>query len=242
MIKSNTIRISGFTLLEILIAMFILGIVLSTIFTIFTGTIKNISHVESQADIYQMARVAIQRIQEDLECSLILKEDETLEDEEDRSNSGIFSGINETINDKNADTLSFLSSRHLSMDAEDKDPGLARITFYVKENDDEEGLDLYRTDVSEREQSPEDKTGGLILCEGLYSVNFMYYNSNGDEYESWDSSNEEFKDKLPAMVSIQLNFLDESNPEEPLKFGTSIALPMARDEYAESHEAEEASR
>ncbi|MBW1828157.1 MAG: type II secretion system protein [Deltaproteobacteria bacterium] len=239
-IKSHTIRVSGFTLLEILIAMFILGIVLSTIFTIFTGTIKNITYAESQADIYQMARVALQRIQEDLECSLILKEDETLGDEKDSSIPGSFAGKNETIDDKDADTLSFHSSKHLSMDDEDKDPGLARITFYVKENEDEEGLDLYRTDVSEREQAPEEKTGGLILCEGLHSVNLMYYNSNGDEYESWDSSEEEFKDKLPAMVSIQLKFLDESNPEEPLKFGTSIALPMARDEYGEaSKDAEE---
>lgn len=234
MIKSNTKRISGFTLLEILVAMFILGIVLSTIFTIFTGTIKNITYAESQADIYQMARVALERIQEDLECSLILKEDETLGDEGDSPGPGIFSGKNETVDDRDADSLSFLSSKHLSMDHEDNDPGLAIITFYVKENDEEEGLDLYRTDVSEREQAPEEKTGGLILCEGLHSVNLMYYDSNGDEYESWDSSEGEFKDRLPAMVSIQLKFLDESNPEEPLKFGTAIALPMARDEYGEA--------
>jgi len=233
MTKSYSTRISGFTLLEILIAMFILGIVLSTIFTIFTGTIKNITYAESQADIYQMARVALQRMQEDLECSLILKEDETLGEEENRSTPGRFSGKNETIDDKDADTLSFLSSRHLSMDDEDNNPGRARITFYVKENDDEEGLDLYRIDVSEREQAPEEKTGGLILCEGLHSVNLMYYNSDGDEYESWDSSEGEFKDKLPAMVSIQLKFLDETNLEEPLQFETSIALPMARDEYGE---------
>ena len=57
---------------------------------------------------------------------------------------------------------------------------------------------------------------------------------SANEYESWDSSEEEFKDKLPAMVSIQLKFMDESNPEEPLKFGISIALPMAGDEDEEA--------
>ena len=234
MVKSHTRRISGFTLLEILVAMFIVGIVPSTIFTIFTSTIKNISHAESQAGIYQMGRVALLRIQEDLECSRILEGDDILPDEETDSISMNFSGKNKTIDDKDADTLSFLSTKHLSMDDEDNNPGLARIIYYVKENDQEQGLALYRVDIPEREQPPEDGTGGLILCEGLHSVNLLYYNSDGDEYETWDSSEEEFKGKLPSMVAIQLHFMDKSNPEEPFKFETSIALPMTKDEDGEA--------
>ena len=57
----------GFTLFEILIAMFIFGVVVSTIFTSYTGTFKIIEETESQADIYAMARVAMARLQEDLE-------------------------------------------------------------------------------------------------------------------------------------------------------------------------------
>lgn len=237
MVKSHTLRISGFTLLEILVAMFIVGVVLSTIFTIFTSTIKNISHAESQAGIYQMGRVALLRIQEDLECCRVLEDDESLPDEKADSMPMNFSGSNETIDDKDADTLSFMSTKHLSMDDENKNPGLARIIYYVKEvqeNDQEQGLALYRVDIPEREQPPEEGTGGLILCEGLHSVNLVYYDSDGDEYEAWDSSEEEFEGKLPSMVSIQLNFIDKSNPEAPFKFGTSIALPMTRDEYGEA--------
>jgi hypothetical protein len=140
-----------------------------------------------------------------------------------------FSGKNNTIDDKDADTLSFLSTKHLSLDDEDKNPGLARIIYYVKESDQEQGLALYRVDIPEREQPPEEGTGGLVLCEGLHSVNLVYYNSEGDAYETWDSAEEEFKGKLPSMVAIQLNFIDKSNPEKPFKFGTSIALPMTKD-------------
>ena len=58
---------SGFTLLEILLALFIFTIVLSFIYTSYTGTFRIVDETEYQADIYRMARIAIERIYEDLE-------------------------------------------------------------------------------------------------------------------------------------------------------------------------------
>ena len=61
--------LKGFTLLEILIAVVILVIVLSTVFASFTGTLRLVSETESQAEVYQMARIALERILEDLESA-----------------------------------------------------------------------------------------------------------------------------------------------------------------------------
>jgi prepilin-type N-terminal cleavage/methylation domain-containing protein len=220
--KKDAKNIGGFTLLEILIALSILATVIAIVFGSYTQTFRNIEGAESQAEIYQMARIALERIKEDLECSLI---------SEDGSTSDGFSGKDDKIDDRDADTLYFLSKKHLSLDDEDGYSGSARIAFYILEDDEEEGFVLYRSDTLKYEEIPEEKAGGLILCEGLHSVNFTYYNSDGDEYESWDSSGGEFKDRLPAMVSIQLEFVIKSRPDEPLKFVTSIALPMAKDKY-----------
>jgi general secretion pathway protein J len=217
--RIREIQRSGFTLLEILVAMFILAIVLSTIFGIFSETLKNINHAESQAEIYQMARVALKIMNEDLEGSLI-------------SSTRIFSGQDEEIDGRDADFLSFFSTNHISFEEPGKDSGNAGISFYVlekeEEQEEEKGLILYRSDILEREQVSEDKTGGAVLCEGLHSVNFMYYNSDGDEYDSWDSSDGQYMGKLPSMVTIRLEFLDKSNPEAPLRFETGSALPMAQ--------------
>ncbi len=57
----------GFTLLEILIAMFIFAIVLSTIYTSYTGTFRILDETKEQTDIYRMARIALERMHEDLE-------------------------------------------------------------------------------------------------------------------------------------------------------------------------------
>ncbi len=218
MSKTRKLQRSGFTLLEILVAMFILAIVLTTILGTFTETLKNINYAESQADIYQMARVALKIMNEDLEGSLI-------------SNTRIFSGQDDEIDSRDADFLTFFSTNHVSFDEEGKDSGNARISFYVQEKEEEQeetGLVLYRSDILERGEAPEDKTGGVVLCEGLHSVNFMYYDIDGDEYESWDSSAGQYKDKLPSMVTIRLEFLNESNPEEPLRFETGIAPPITQ--------------
>jgi general secretion pathway protein J len=218
--RIREIQRSGFTLLEILVAMFILAIVLTTIFGTFSETLKNINHAESQADIYQMARVALKIMNEDLEGSLI-------------SSTRIFSGQDEEIDGRDADFLSFFSTNHVSFEEPGKGSGNAGISFYVLEKEEEQeeeekGLILYRSDILEREQVSEDKTGGAVLCEGLHSVNFMYYNSDGDEYDSWDSSDGQYMGKLPSMVTIRLEFLDKSNPEAPLRFETGTAPPMAQ--------------
>ena len=232
--KSGTIHSSGFTLLEILVAMSIITIVLSTLFVTFKDTLENMNYVESQSDIYQMAHIALDRMQEDLECSIILaKKDETSEEGTDESLIDVFSGKNEEINDRDADTVSFLSTMHLSLNDGNAYSGLARITFYIEEIEDEEGLVLYRSDTPEREQAPEEKTGGVILCKNIHSFDLSYYDSDGDKFESWDSSEGEVKNRLPARVSIRLAFIDISNPETPYQFETGVALPLADSLYGD---------
>ncbi len=225
--KYRQTDIDGFTLLEILVAIFILAVVLSTIFAVFIDTFKNINYTESQGDIYQMAWITLERIQEDLESSFLLKIDGNSQNAEDDIINGSFLGENEVIYDRDADMLSFFSTKQLSIENEDKKSGLSRISFYVKESDENKLLVLYRSDISEREDPVDKKTGGVILCENLDSVNFIYYNSEGDEFENWDSSKEEFNGKLPAMVVIRLEFLIESVSENPLIFETGILLPTA---------------
>ncbi len=232
--------------MEILVATCILAIIMSTIFVTFTETLKNKNYTESQAEIYQMARIALERMQEDIECSFIQTEENTegeeaaekedVEAEEDLS-SDIFSGTNEEIAGRDADSISFLSTKHLTLGDEDSYSGLAHIAFYVTERDgdededEDEGFDLFRSDTPEYKESPEEKSGGILLCEHLHSVNFTFYNSDGDEHDDWDSSEGEFKNKLPSMVSIRLGFINKFNPEKPLIFETGIALPMSRTNY-----------
>ncbi len=222
----------GFTLLEILLAMFIFTVVLSTLYTAYTGTFRNVDETESQADIYRMARIALERITEDLESAYMPAHTVGLTTEEKPPHSVAFVGETALISDRSADTLLFFSRAHLVFDEEEVDATAARIAYDVRQSEeDEEAFLLYRTDTPRLEEGPEQGTGGLILCDGLQAVNFIYYDDQGREHDRWDSTNEEFKDRLPAMVSIILEFVNKRNPEAPLKFVSGVVLPMARVEY-----------
>jgi len=222
---------SGFTLIEILIAIFIFAVVLTTIYTSYTGTFRVVNETESQAEIYRMARIALERMLEDLESAYIPKREENPESGEGTLHPFQFVGEDMETKGRYADTLRFTSRAHINLSGEEQDPGTLEIGYYVKENDEGDDFVLYRSErpVFEEAFPVEEETGGLVLCERLVSVNFTYHEENVEVRESWDSASDASRDKLPKMVSISLEFVNGSDPEAPFRFMTSVALPVSRD-------------
>ena len=56
----------GFTLLEILIAIFILGVVLTTVYASYSSTLRVAHDVEYESGVYKMARISLNRMIKDL--------------------------------------------------------------------------------------------------------------------------------------------------------------------------------
>lgn len=219
---------SAFTLLEILIAMFIFAIVLSTIYTSYTGTFRIVDETESQTDIYEMARIALERMQEDLESVYIPENPKSSGPEEPASSLFEFIGEDKEIEGRSADPLRFTSTAHLVFSEEDEASGAAEIVYYVEEGAEGEGFVLYRSDTSTFEEKPEEATGGLVLCDSLVSVSFAYYDDEGEVSDNWDSTSDQLKNRIPRMVSILLEFQNKSDPETPFKFLTTVALPVGQ--------------
>lgn len=219
----------GFTLVEILIAMFIFAIILSTIYTSYTGTFRIVDETESQANIYRMARIALDRISEDLASAYMPKEADKLKTGDSDEPRYVFAGEDKEIEGRSADSLRFISRAHIVFGEQDRVSATAEISYYVEENDEGDSFILYRTDRPDFESMDEEATGGLIVCEGLYSASFTYYDSEGEANENWDSTSDELKGKIPQTVSILLEFVNTSDPEKPFKFMTSVALPMGQE-------------
>jgi len=222
---------AGFTLIEILIAISIFAVVLTTIYTSYTGTFRVVNETESQAEIYQMARIALERMLEDLESAYIPKNPETENPEENhRRRPSQFVGEDGEIKGRCADTLRFTSRAHINLSGQEQDPGTVEIGYYVMENEEGDDFVLYRSDRPMFEEAfPLEEAGGLVLCERLMSVDFTYHEEGGEVCDSWDSASDAFKDRLPEMVSISLEFVNSSNPEVSFRFTTSVALPMSGD-------------
>ena len=228
--STNTSNPSGFTLAEILIAIFIFAVVLTTIYTSYTGTFRIVDETESQAEIYRMARIAMERMLEDLESTYVPKREGNAQSEENPLQYFQFVGEDQEIKGRYADTLRFISRAHINLSGDDEDTGKTEIGYYVKENEEGEDFVLYRSDrpMFEKGFLLEEDSDGLVLCEGLVSVNFIYYEEKGEAFENWDSTSEEHKDTIPRMVSILLEFVNPLNSETPLRFMTSVSLPIER--------------
>jgi prepilin-type N-terminal cleavage/methylation domain-containing protein len=213
----------AFTLLEVLISIFILVIVLSTVFASYTATFRIIGETESQADIYQMARVAFERMSEDLQ-SVYAYTPETSKDPgfgtmNEPSGGELLSFVREST------TLYFPAKAHLSFGKEKESGQLARITYTWEQNRaDDEPFSLKRKDMLLNDIIRGETTGdqpeeppSYPLCSNLVSVEFKYFDDEDEESE---------EGAFPKKVSVSLEFVNPSDPETPFKFSTSIPIQV----------------
>ena len=208
----------GFTLLELLIAIFILGIVLTTIYAAYSGTLTVIKELNDDSRAYQMARITLDRMNRDLSSLQRFGNVFVLQSEKSR------------IGDREFGSLAFWSASHLTFEEDGPSSHPASIVYFVKQDKDG-SFSLWRSDVAEAKPSPDRKTGGgLIICQNLQAINLKFYDESGRDYDSWDtaSSSEPQKGKPPVLVQIELMLTNGRDAEKPYKFMTNVFLPVRK--------------
>jgi general secretion pathway protein J len=211
-------RSRGFTLLEILIAIFILGIVLTTIYASYSGTLWVIRELDDDSRAYQMARITLDRMNRDLSSLQRFEDAFVLQSEKD------------TIGRREFGSLTFWSAAHLAFEEDEFSGSPTSIAYFVKEDKDG-GFSLWRSDIAGVRPSPDGKIGsGVIICENLQALNLKFYDEGGAEFDSWDttSGTARQKGKPPALVQIELILVNERDVEKPYKFITSVFLPVRK--------------
>jgi len=216
----------GFTLLEILIAIFLFALIVSAVLGVYRGTFTVMGETEIQEEIYQKARIALERITADLECAYLSEAAGISQQDPADSDKVVFHGERKDFGDLSWDELRFVSLAHLDFSEERPVAEPAEIAYYGTTGREEGILDLYRSDTSLTRERPEPGTGGVILCNGLSTVRFTYYPSGGDARDDWNSDEVPTKGKLPARVAVFLEFPNPANSERPYRFATGVAIPM----------------
>jgi prepilin-type N-terminal cleavage/methylation domain-containing protein len=213
-------KVSGFTLIEILIAIFILGVVLSTVYAAYTGTFRIIRTSEYDSDIYTMGRMTLQRMLQDLGAI------------------GPYNGKLEFLSkqsDRGSQTfpqLVFTSTVNLDLGNQENPVGVGTIDYYVEEGREKAGFVLMRVENVHREKLLDEQTdlkkGAFPLCDRLHSLNFKFYDSSGKESETWNSTadTDMQKNRLPAVIAVELNLINPDNRDTPFKFMTKIYMPV----------------
>jgi general secretion pathway protein J len=215
----------GFTLMEILIAIFILSIVVSMVLGAFDAIFSNADRVNIGSDLNEMGSAALNRMTRDLKAIHVMaypryKPPQLLDDDPDIYR---VEGKTSNVGGHTFAWLRFTSSAHLPLNHV-ADEGIAEIVYYVQETPDDAFI-IRRADhlypypeFEERETDPE-------MCEQVREFTLTYFDAEGKEYEEWDSESDDTQYGTPRAIRIKLALGDETAPDI---FTTQIALPLYR--------------
>lgn len=207
----------GFTLLEVLIAIFIFGIIIATLFGSFNAVFSTSDAIRDATDNYEMARNCLDRMMIDLESAYFPMEYEPRE-------------LNEKDPDRiegKRNELRFRTRAHVALEDKDNASKIAEVVYYLENGKDGNYL-LKRADNLEPfHDSPEKKIGDPVLCERLKSLSFTYYDEEGKDHDHWESDSDNFKYATPKAIKIKIEFANETSS---LFFETMIAFPFFRPE------------
>jgi general secretion pathway protein J len=216
------IRERGFTLVELLIAIFIFAIVISSVYGSYRATFHIVHGSEYQLKIANSARVVMERLSEDL-GSIVT------------GPGGEFLGVSHTYSDARGDSLSFVSSAHLVLRKTDTLSGHALIEYLPELDLDTGFLNLYRSDMV---LLPGVERGGgdvqkHLICRGLQEFRFTYVEQDGNENEDWEveevlSQSEggaSGESPFPSLVQVELKFSESVESDNSTVFKTVFGLP-----------------
>ena len=215
---------SGFTLMEILLAIMILAIVVTTVVASFNAVFSTTDTLDNSAKYYDMAKNCLNRITLDLE-GLYIQQPPLYKPPEFDTPPDPYRmvGSQSDIGGTSFANLRFTSRAHIRLENNIRD-GIAEIVYYVKAKNDGQ-LVLKRGDHLYPYPPFEEKAGDPVLSEHVKSLAFKYFDAEGSESENWDSDSEEYGQATPTAIAVKLEIGNES---ESYIFETRVRLPVNR--------------
>ena len=219
---------SGVTLIEMMVAMAILAIVATLMYTGFSQTSKNKARVEAELDRNHEVRMGVERMARELSMAFMsaqLNPDESL-----RVVKTGFIG-KEASGGSRVDFTSF-SHKRLYRDAHESDQN--EISYFVADDPDDSRIKV----LARREQARIDddfEKGGRtqIMIRDVTSFELSYLDpTSGEWLSTWDSTQAVMQfNRLPTQVRIKVT-IPNSGSRQDLVFATRTELMM---QYALNH-------
>ena len=200
---------TGFTLIEVLVAISIIAILMSAIYGIFTSVSTTKDRLDSDSEAYHRARVIFDRLGREIRGAYYNPANgNTLFRSGETSEGNLYFELSTTA-------VSPISSQGT---------GFAVVRYTLE--DDQEANDGSKVLLrSERpllaQESNQPEQSQMRLAPGINAFNMRFY-ANSEWHDSWDAA----ENGLPAMIEVSLVTLDGKAQEIP--FLSAFELPDIR--------------
>jgi general secretion pathway protein J len=195
----------GFTLVEVLVAISILAILLTSVYGIFSSVSLTRERLDADSAEYHRARVLFDRLGRELRGAYFQPRDLDL----------IFAGRSAA---ENAFELELTTTAVSPLSQTGS--GIAKVHYLLVEDQeaDSGGLVLMRSERPVHEQIDEGTAGMMRLVPGIESLTLRFY-ANGQWQTAWDGRTS----GLPALVEIALQL--RTGDAEPTDFISAFEVP-----------------
>jgi len=209
---------SGFTLLELMLAIAISAIVILTVNFAFFQSNKNIEAVRTQREAYETIRIVMDRMIKDLTCAYVPTEERQMTANE--FSMYRFVGTNDDSDGVDKDTISFTTTTDIGFS---KVPGgVCEVDYYLKEMEDKKGVfSLMRREDPTPHQGITKTGNEMEIAEGVLGMNIIYIDNSNLEVNEWDLAQ---RLALPKQVKVTLTM---EAGKEKVNFSMAASLPLS---------------
>ena len=216
---------AGFTLMEVLVAIAILAIVVTTVLASFNSVFSTTEVLDENADLYEMAKNCMKRMVLDLESIHIARKPIYKPPEMDQPPDPYrIVATTEDTGGMGFAQIRFASRAHIALGKSPRQ-GIAELIYYVQARDDGHPV-LKRADNLYPYPDFEEQGSDPVLSKYVKSLAFKFYDNEGLEYDVWDSDSEEFGYATPRAIAIRLELANKSATQI---FETRVLLPVWRE-------------
>jgi len=210
----------GFTLIEVMLALAILGFVTTIMWGSFNQTITNKRAIETAQERTHTVRVALMRMAREIEMAYLSASENTALSDRRTFLIGSARG--------DVDELTFSTFAHQRLRAGLAEGDTSVIGYFgERDPDDRRVLNLMRRETRRLQaENPSNIIGeAYVLCPDVSRVKFSYYDHKLKEWETdWSTLNASGQQYLPAHIRITLTVIDERGQE--VSYTTDARIQM----------------
>lgn len=217
----------GFTLLEVLIAVFILTLMSMMIWQITNNSYRGSQKAAKYDVIYQYARTSIDKLSKDLSMAFMVGPVF-----QGKSSDGSMAVETSFVGEDQGenDAVNFYSFSGTRLIKNEKKSDQLEIGYSVKAcpNVDEKLECLMRRESSVIDTNPKEGGTSNPVAKGIKRFNLEYYEPSRQEWRpDWNSKDPGLLNKLPIAVRFTLAFDDPMDETNELVFTSSVMVPLS---------------